>query len=101
MRKEELKALAEQKGVPANLANKKYSYYLWMCLVQQWLREEHEIYIEIIHLLTEDGIDIFGFEVSDKTTDIIFMSIHNDLLFSTYNEALEDALIAGLKEVKV
>ena len=95
MRKEELKQLAIDKLVPEAFAAKKYSYYLWMCMIQQWLRDVYDFHV-IIEPMSSGryGSNILANHLIDE-------SYKEEDFFNTYEEALEDALIALLKEIKI
>lgn len=99
-RKEELIVLAEAKGAKP-FKNIKYSYYLYLCILQQWLRDMHgmDAFVEPLvqgnsritncygsNLVFSKAVDEHG---AYKDTDI----------FTTYEEALEDAVLEGLKEI--
>ena len=65
--------------------------YLWMCLLQKWLRDEHGIYAEAeLDKRVNPGIywRIKGQEIK---------SIYSDRHYETYEQALEEALTKALE----
>ncbi len=102
--KEELIELAKEKGFSNEvnggegifydmdiLENKK-SYYLWMCLLQQWLRENYNIYVTPI-------LD-FGCTVAVKK-DLNVEIAYTLSDFKTCEEALEKGLFKALQLIKL
>lgn len=98
--KEKLIESAKEKGFKSLIigksVNAKYTkkdfYYLWMCEVQKWLRDLHNIDIEI----GRTG------EVKEPKTGYTW-NIYSDIkfnyadnIFNTYGQALEHGLIEGL-----
>ena len=111
--KEELIQLAKEKrfisGIIGKSVESKHStkdfYYLWMCELQKWLREEHNWHIIIF---TDDG-DLeydnvrYYFEVryiipSFKEEDKD--SLVSEEGYKTYELALEVALLEALQLIK-
>lgn len=99
-KKEELIQLAIDKGA-TNYKTQKYSYYLWMCTIQKWLREQHNIDIMIQPLLSENKELLYGSNVYSETFEETDSEYKTSDIFESYELALEDALVEGLKEVKV
>ena len=87
---------------PGDFSNKNYTCYArpTQSLLQAWLREVHHILIFIEPLLvtcTGSGIR-FSFVITDYT---VMIKEDDSLLgYLTYEEALEVALIEGLKLIK-
>jgi hypothetical protein len=76
--------------------NPSYSY-LWMCELQQWLRDEHECVIVILPFLLEDGG--LTYEYTNYSTQIDEELDHGDGPFDTYDKALKAALMSALKQI--
>ena len=70
-------------------------YYLWMCELQQWLREKYEIIIVILPFTLENR-DI-TYEYTNYSNKVEEELDHGDGPFDTYEVALEAALISALK----
>lgn len=68
--------------------------YLWMCELQKWLREVHDIVV-LIHQYTETSM---YFYLIDQEYD--FEYDNNKLNCETYEEALEIGLQESLKLIK-
>ena len=93
--KEELIKLAKEKGFISDIIGKsveaEYStkdfYYLWMCELHKWLREVHNIHIEVKHTLINEYSSYVNGEV---------IYIH----FKSYEQALEEGIKAALKLIK-
>jgi len=77
--------------------------YLWMCELQKWLREVHNIHIEVylardirneyhIHIAGED-------ELSNNSQNLIEKYLDTNI-YDSYEEALELGLKNGLKLIK-
>ena len=83
------------KSVEAKYSNKDF-YYLWMCELQKWLREEHNIHIEIHLVIKPIGNTIYKSEVYKVFGD---MKIGTHFLeyYQTYEQALEEGLKETLK----
>lgn len=98
--KGELVSFAKEKGFePAMFYLNLYEslfYYLWMCELQKWLRENHGIHINVDfgigwgHQLIPVGWS--GERFSEKFID--------GRGWDTYEEALEEGLRQGLKLLK-
>ena len=77
-------------------------YYLWMCELQFWLRNEHQIYIEVLTDCTT--APKFCFDIKrfigypkDLTIDWYWEKPEFEFyLYRTYEETLEEALILSL-----
>lgn len=81
-----------------NLISVDPSYtYLWMCELQQWLRDKHEIVIVILPFLLEDGG--ITYEYTNYSTQIDEELDHGDGPFDTYEIALAAALMSALKQI--
>ena len=99
----ELYILANKLGfVPQDLSiSWKIDSYLWMCELQKWLREKHNIYCSA--WCNASG---WAWEI-EKTngTHISIMNIDGNVkgvnldsgMFNSYEEALEDGLLEALK----
>ena len=66
------------------------AYYMWMCLLQKWLRDEHRIIV----IPTEDSGKYICFYKSSET--IYFTTVN----FKTYEQALEKGLTEAMKLIK-
>lgn len=87
------------------IPNKKWKYssqeeerwYLWLCLVQKWIRERHEINIIIMHNFSESWgaeKEKYEYRIWDYKNPIFnFKSI----ILSSYMEALEQAIFNSLQ----
>ncbi|WP_299527617.1 hypothetical protein [uncultured Lutibacter sp.] len=74
-----------------------YDYYIWMCKLQKWLRDTHNLHIEL-------SVDIFDNleTMCFRGFHIIQMNDYKDLfntneVFKTYEEVLERGLFEALK----
>lgn len=69
--------------------------YLWMCELQKWLREEHniEVYVVPIHAYQRGTGVLYKFAILGRVSA---KNIYNYCL-DTYEQALEKALQEGLK----
>lgn len=72
-------------------------YYLWMCELQKWLRDKHNIHMSLVFEL-EDGHN--EFYVDTWTVDRKNMDCQFSGLESTYEKALEKGLFKALKLIK-
>ncbi len=72
--------------------NKDY-YHLWMCEVQKWLREEHNLIIVISYIYEFDSTP-YTYFILRKGESSPINEWKED--FSTYEQALEAALIHTL-----
>ena len=96
----QLVKLSREKGFRSkdNLIEPSLSYtYLWMCELQQWLRDKHECVIVILPFLLEDGG--ITYEYTNYSTQIDEELDHGDGPFSSYEMALEAALMSALKQI--
>lgn len=95
--KEELISLAKEKGfmaillrpIPYKEGTRWYSlesirYYVWMCELQKWLREKHEIYLSVVS--------------TNKTAHRYFFNEDYDTIYPIWYKSYEEALEEGLKE---
>jgi len=64
----------------------KLLYYLWLCELQKWIREVHEIHINIDRSY-ERGFYLYEYFI-DKN--------YQEFGFKTYEEALEEGLLTAL-----
>jgi len=79
-----------------NLIEPSLSYsYLWMCELQQWLRDKHDCIIVILPFLLDDGG--ITYEYTNYSTKVEEELDHGDGPFDTYETALEAALMSALK----
>lgn len=79
------------------------TWFLWMCLLQQWLRGEHKIRVYVENKVAGD----FGFTIyipnPDKGECIgrpWIKQPHYTLHFKTYEKALEAGLLEALKLIQ-
>ena len=69
-------------------------YYLWLCQLQKWIREEYRIYIEILSYNDEEvGQTLWENEIIDVEDD------WNEFSDYTYYHDYEEALESGIYEV--
>ena len=93
-----LRELADEKGfliygwdLPKNTKN--YDY-LYMCLLQKWLRDNHEIHIKV-------ELDVYAlYYLTSILIDTYRSWKKIDTMFRTYEEALQEALILALNEIE-
>lgn len=112
--KQELVQLAKDKGFHISLGEihlplgqgSSEREIMWMSLLQKWLREVHDIQIEIISFY-QDNI-VFGYNYCMYKTQIerieyelneLSKPIHCD--YNIYEEALEEGLTQSLKLIKL
>lgn len=78
-------------------------YYLWMCELQKWLRDIHNIHVRPL------GMDInetnkleyvYGILVKDINRYILLGDFENRVKFSTHEKAFEEGLFEALKLIK-
>jgi hypothetical protein len=71
------------------------NFYLWICELQQWLRDkkEIEIVIEVYTNADETGKEYEYVNYSDRVESDLD---HGDGPFDTYEEAIEAACMSGL-----
>ena len=104
--KEQLIELAKNKGfISIFLHNKPYKYntrenirwYFWLCELQQWFRNNHNIYIDI--LTDQTTQPKFCFEICKYTHFGNYEKIQVEewYLYRTYEECLEESLKESLK----
>lgn len=102
--KEKLISLAKEKGfmaillrpIPYKEGTRWYSlesirYYIWMCELQKWLREKHEIYLAVLSNNENAHRYVFGEGINSK---------RYATWYKTYEEALEEGLKQGLMLIK-
>lgn len=81
-----------------NLISVDPSYtYLWMCELQQWLRDKHKCVIVILPFLLEDNS--ITYEYTNYSIQVDEELDHGDGPFDTYDIALEASLISALKQI--
>ena len=99
--------LAKEKGFISK-SEEGLDYYLFLCEVQRWLREEYFLYVEVnrSHFDGFLGIVVFNCHVVDIKIDYvkgqknIIRTKDHKLTFNSYEEALEQGLSAALKLIK-
>ena len=64
-------------------------------LAQKWLREKHNIHVEIYR-----NASGWGWILTTTNTGSTLLEINNDIFFDTYEEALEEGLKEGLNLIK-
>ena len=83
---------SEKNFIPKNLSiSWKTDSYLWMCELQKWLREVHNIKLVIDYHI---GNEKYLYRIIKQR------HIDNTSLFETYEKALEKALQKALKLIK-
>lgn len=90
---------SERRNTPEH--DRTLDYYLAQpsqSLLQKWLREEHNIHIEI--LLEEDGAYTKFYFRTMKIGEYFNLS-YDDLSYDVYEDALETALIKVLEKIKL
>jgi hypothetical protein len=95
---------AKNKGFDIKLhpQGNSYDYFLWMCKLQKWLRDEHKIHIVLIPTIT----GYWTFKIIDVQLDPenpIERPPYKDVDandYHTYEEALEAGLQAALKLIE-
>ncbi len=65
-------------------------------LLQKWLREVHDIHIEVL-IYEDEGIKSFECTIYSK---LVEEEVYDEKTYPTYEEALEQALIESLKVIK-
>lgn len=74
-----------------------YHYYIWMCKLQKWLREVHEIHTELdVHSASKPEKFTYSVSILPKSYGT-WIRIGE---FLTYEEALEKGLYEALKLIK-
>lgn len=71
-------------------------YYLWMCELQQWLRDEHNWFLGIV---CEYRFDYHGYNIDNAEIDLYeAVEIGNSQFrYDSYEKALEAGLLESLK----
>jgi len=82
------------KSVEAQYSNKDF-YYLWMCELQKWFREEHNIHIVIIPTIETYWTFKVG-RLSNFKDQPPFKEV-NGSDYNTFEEALEEGLVQSFK----
>ena len=95
-----LQDLADEKGffiLESDLSKDTKDYdYLYMCLLQKWLRDQHKIHVKV---------DVYSvrtiYYFAKILTDPPYISWRNtDGMFSEYQEALQEGLKVALNEIE-
>ncbi len=76
--------------------------YLWMCEVQKWLRDKHNLLVEVYWNGT-DVIDSWNYRLLVLGKEILsqdYRKIEGSIDAATYEECLETAIKEALKLVK-
>ena len=83
----------------------------WVCvcvaptqsLLQKWLREKHNIYVEVTHSYRDlSHYTYHVYTTWDEYCEKITMAMNNELHhFSVYEDALEAGLQAGINRIKI
>ena len=68
--------------------------YLWMCELQKWLREKHNLFISITHRI-QGNIDSFLVDYSYNGNN----GQWNNIYYTTYEECLENAIVEYLHRI--
>lgn len=101
----ETSKLAKEKGFRSIqphilILKSKEHYYLWMCELQKWLREIHNIHVCVdISLLKEWYVNIYNIQNKPSEFEQTY-ELLNEINFKTYEEALEQGLYQALKLIK-
>lgn len=103
--KEELVTLSREKGFMSEgnliVVYDEY-YYLWMCELQKWLRDNHSLNVEV-YATTVSTSNSTGYRwtylVHGLINHFIFIQDESLLGFLKHEEALEDALIVALNSL--
>ena len=99
--KEQLIELSKEKGFSYSYVSPNFekAFYLWMCELEKWLRDEHQIYISVMcsHIKdltgeTNEYSLCCEWEISDRK-DMCGVGL-------SYEETLEEALLESLKLIK-
>ena len=94
--KEELLKLANEKGYFSNFYN--VDYYLWLCSLQNWLRNKHNIHTFIYpRVQTTDAMVYLGGKIWYFDKRWIVINYESD---SGYDQILEILLYEALKLIK-
>lgn len=106
--KDELMKLSQDKGFLSRDAYVNVTlsyYYLWMCELQQWLREKHNILVTI-----DCDPDVYNGKINyitsvrncNRNSDALGVRIaHGFSMFQYYETALEQGLFVGLNLIKI
>jgi len=92
--KDQIIKQAKDKGfAPYNETHRYAGYYAWMCFLQKWLREEHNIHVEIIKT-SEISYQYEVWKWNGNEAETITQQEQ-----PTYNQALETGIAKALKLV--
>lgn len=98
--KEELIKQSEEKGFISRdrlvKVNESY-YYLWMCELQKWLRDKHNIDVQA-PCIRFNSLKVKGYQYAITSDNYQQFTQEGD--YNTYEQALEQGLIEGLKLIK-
>jgi len=83
----------------SHLLNDRIVYAFTQSLVQRWLREEHDIHVWVQpNYIRRDGKQTYSYYVTGSPPS---QRISNAVQIGTYEEALEQGLIKGLKLIEL
>ena len=89
------KGFNQKKDILFEYYEEKEAQLMWMCLLQKWLRDEHDVYVEVDRILQPD-IGYFHWYCWNEKTDLDYSGIGA----KTYEQALEEALTKALELLK-
>ena len=94
--KEELIKISKEKGFKADIMLPYDNYYLWLCSLEKWFRDVHDIFIELfVDAYAGDyWYFIKKFNKNSETAGLNKLSSTN---FDTCEQALEKGLQQALK----
>ena len=77
-------------------------YYLWMCELQKWLREEHNIYIQpsLEMIVLDSPVYVVSIFIKNDKSEFGITRMSYTTGFRSYEDALEAGLYQGLKLIK-
>jgi hypothetical protein len=79
-------------------------YYLWMCELQKWLRNEDKLFISIDFF--HDGVGVnkegmfWDYQIAKEIENTCFEVVNGEESYKTYEKALEKGLFEALKIIK-
>jgi hypothetical protein len=71
-------------------------YYLWMCELQKWCREEYDMLVLIESDMLTYDVSIYGKYALQEIRLSSYLSDPQTYLFTTYEQALEEGLYQTL-----
>lgn len=80
--------------------SKPNDYYLWMCLLQKWLRVERYIHVEIKNLSFNCLQGTVKRYEGDKATELSIIMLSAGNMEKTHEELLNQVLIEGLNQIE-